>query len=72
MLVIIMCEHFMQNTAQRYYTASVHLLVHLADCVRCLGPLWGHSAFPFEDANGWLNEQFRGTRDPDKQVLYVM
>ena len=62
---------FYANTAQCDYTANVHLLVHLADCVRCSGPLLVHSAFPFEDANGWLNDQFRGTRDPEKQVLYV-
>ena len=49
----------------RYYTANVHQLLH---SVRLLGPLWAHSTFPFEDANGWLGDLFNGTKHPDKQV----
>lgn len=56
---------------QRYYTANVHLLVHIADSVRCLGPLWTHSAFPFEDTNGWLADRVQGARYPDKQVFNI-
>lgn len=56
---------------ERYYTANVHQLLHLADSVRYLGPLWVHSTFPFEDTNGWLCDLFNGTRNPDKQV-YVL
>ena len=52
----------------RYYSSNVHLLLHFADSVRCLGPLWAHSVFPFEDANGWLGDLYHGTRDPQKQV----
>lgn len=44
------------------------MLLHLADSVRNLGPLWCHSAFPFEDMNGWLGDLYHGTRDPQKQV----
>ena len=53
---------------ERYYTANVHHLLHFADSVRNLGPLWAHSAFPFEDTNGWLGDLFHGSRDPQKQV----
>ena len=34
-------------------TLNVHQLVHLADSVRYLGPLYTHSCFPYEDKNGF-------------------
>ena len=46
----------------------MHLLLHLPDSVKSLGPLWAHSSFPFEGMNGWLSELYHGTRDPQKQV----
>jgi len=46
----------------------VHTLLHLADAVRNLGPLWAHSTFPFEEMNGWLGELYHGIREPQKQV----
>ena len=55
-------------TGERYCTANVHILRHFADSVRNMGPLWAHSTFPFEDANGWLTELFNGTRNPPKEV----
>lgn len=39
----------------------VHLLKHLAQSVRKLGPLWTHSAFPFERNNGCLLKLANGT-----------
>lgn len=39
---------------ERYQTANMHFLVHLADSVRDLGPLWTHSCFHFEDKNDYL------------------
>jgi hypothetical protein len=62
------CKEFGVLYGDRYFTANVHMLLHFADCVRNLGPLWAHSTFPFEDANGWLTELFHGTRDAHKQV----
>ena len=59
------------HTGQRHYTFNVHQLLHIADAVRNLGPLWAHSAFPFEDTNGWLGDLFHGTRNPHKQVNVV-
>ena len=35
-------------------TANVDNLLHLPEVVRNLGPLWAHSCFPFEAANGKL------------------
>ena len=48
------------------------MLLHLPDSVRNLGPLWAHSAFPFEGMNGWLGELYHGTRDPQKQVAIAL
>ena len=47
------------------------MLLHLLDSVRNLGPLWAHSAFPFEGMNGWLSDLYHGTKVPQKQV-YIM
>ncbi len=55
-------------SGQQYYTANVHLLLHFADCVRYLGPLWAHSAF--ENLNGWLMGLFHGTKYPEKQIIH--
>lgn len=46
----------------------VHLLNHLAESVRELGPLWCHSAFPFERNNGCLLKMVNGTTDVMHQI----
>ena len=55
---------------EEYMTMNVHLLLHLLDTVKRLGPLWGHSCFPFESLNGYLLTLFHGTTHVDKQVKY--
>ena len=60
------------SVGERYCTANVHMLLHLPDSVRNLGPLWAHSAFPFEGMNGWLSELYHGTRVPQKQVYTLV
>lgn len=45
-----------------------HLLKHLAESVRQLGPLWCHSAFPFERNNGYLLKLVSGTTDVLHQI----
>ncbi|XP_037033278.1 uncharacterized protein LOC119072210 [Bradysia coprophila] len=47
---------------------NVHLLTHLVDSVRALGPLWTHSAFPFERNNGVLLKKVNGTTDVLLQI----
>ncbi len=49
-------------------SSNVHSLLHLPDCVRHLGPLWAHSCFPFENANGNMLKLFHGSQGVDKQV----
>ena len=48
---------------------NVHLLTHLADSVRNWGPLWGTSAFYFENENGKLLNSFHGTQHVQKQMV---
>lgn len=47
---------------------NVHLLNHLAESVRQLGPLWCHSAFAFERNNGVLLKKANGTTDVLLQI----
>lgn len=42
---------------------NVHLVTHIVDSVRKLGPLWTQSAFPFERNNGVLLKSIRGSTD---------
>lgn len=46
----------------------VHLMKHLSESVRNLGPLWCHSAFPFERNNGCLLKLVNGTSDVLHQI----
>ena len=54
---------------ERYVTMNIHGLLHLPEVVRNLGPLWAHSCFPFESANGDLLKLFHGSSGVEKQVM---
>jgi len=47
---------------------NVHLLTHLSTSVVNWGPLWVHSTFIFEDANGLFQNLFHGTQAVHKQI----
>ena len=47
---------------------NIHNLLHLPKVVKSLGPLWAHSCFPFESANGDLLNFFHGSQAVEKQV----
>ncbi|XP_042149325.1 uncharacterized protein LOC121837672 [Ixodes scapularis] len=49
-------------------TFNLHLIVHLCDSVRQWGPLWGFSAFPFENINGVIKKSFHGTQYVPQQI----
>lgn len=53
---------------KRNMTANVHSLLHLPDVVQRVDPLWAHSCFPYEDANGELLTLFDGSHAFVKQV----
>ncbi len=48
---------------------NMHLLLQMY--VKMYGPLWTHSAFPFEDGMGCLVRQAHGTRDIGHQVHWT-
>lgn len=48
------------------------LIVHLADSVRDLGPLWTHSGFHFEDKNGYLLGIIHGTQYIPIQIVHAV
>ena len=50
-------------------TFNVHRLLHVCDCVGLLGPLWGFSAYAFEDLYGKLMKMFNGTHKVSGQIV---
>ncbi|XP_070408783.1 uncharacterized protein [Nothobranchius furzeri] len=66
------CSQIATLYGDRYETANVHLLVHLADSVRALGPLWTHSCFHFEDKNGYLLRLIHGTQNIPMQMIHAV
>jgi len=63
------CCQFENLYGKRYMTANVHLLLHLTQCVRELGPLWAYSCFHFESQNGILKSLVHGTQHVEKQII---
>ena len=47
---------------------NIHLLSHIAECVRNWGPLWAYSCFQFEGMNRELKALYHGTRNMSQQV----
>ena len=65
-------HYFVQDFGKLYgkcnLSYNVHQLTHLPNTVRCWGPLWTTSAFPFESGNGMLMKLFNGTQGLPAQV----
>ena len=68
-LINTFCQQFEVLYSQRYMSANVHLLLHLPNTVRQLGPLWVFSCFYFEGQNGMLKRLVHGTQHIDKQII---
>lgn len=69
-LLVHFCTRMEALYGRRYETYNVHMLLHLPDCVRQLGPLWGTSCFWFEGYNGDLTKLFHGTQNVDIQITH--
>lgn len=69
-------KHFCINVAalygERFQTSNVHMLLHLKQKVKDLGPLWCNSCFYFEDFNGELRNLFHGTQKIDMQITIAV
>lgn len=59
---------FEQLYGIEFCSINVHVLLHLADCVHELGPLWTYTCFPFENLNGLILQSVHGTRYVDTQI----
>ena len=68
-LLLHFCIKFPKLYCERYQTANLHSLLHMAEDVRNLGPLWTHSTFPFESLNGELLKLFHGTQNIVFQIV---
>ena len=55
-------EQFQEIYKIENMSFNVHQLLHACDCVIHWGPLWGFSAYGFEDMNGQLLNMFNGTQ----------
>lgn len=66
------CSQMANLYGERFETTNIHLLVHLADSVRDLGPLWTHSCFHFEDKNGYLIRLIHGTQNIQIQMVHAV
>ncbi|KAG8171808.1 hypothetical protein JTE90_006165, partial [Oedothorax gibbosus] len=73
---LVLAEHalwhyvylFQQLYGKRHMSANVHNLLHLADSVRDLGPLWASSCFGWESVNGFLIKCVHGTQYVQTQI----
>ena len=64
-LLCVLSFHYVREC---HMSSNVHGLLHLPEVVTKLGPLWAHSCFPFEAANGKLLKMFHGSQAVEKQV----
>lgn len=71
-MLLHFCTRMEALYGKRYKTYNVHMLLHLPDCVRNLGPLWGTSCFWFEDYNGDLSKLFHGAQNVDIQITHAV
>lgn len=68
-LLMHFCLTFGKLYGERYQTANIHSLLHMAEDVRNLGALWTHSTFPFESLNGEMLKLFHGTQNIAFQII---
>ena len=54
---------------KEHISFNVHLLAHLSRSVRNWGPLWTHSAFPYENANLKLHEKLERSSFTDLRYI---
>lgn len=60
------------SQGEQLQSACIHGLMHLPEVVANLGPLWCHSCFAFEAANGEVLKWFHGSQAVEKQVCLLL
>ncbi len=71
-LLKLFCVQIKPLYGPRYETSNMHALLHLADKVKDIGPLWACSLFYFEDLNGEIRRMFHGTQKVELQILNIV
>lgn len=61
-------NNFESIFGKAHMVMNTHLLTHIPESVRNLGPLWTHSAFPFERNNGCLLKLINGNKSVLDQI----
>ena len=60
----MLCQ-FVKEYEQQYEKGStIHLILHLCDCVAKFGPLWVYWCFPFEKILGYYSQFVFSTKNP--------
>lgn len=59
---------FQQLYGEHNMVYNVHTLLHLAACVKNLGPIWCYSNFPFENMNGKLVQYVKSPTSVLQQI----
>lgn len=67
-LLYSFCDDFEILYGESNTVFNVHLLRHLAECVRNIGPLFAYSNYHFEDQIGHLVALHKGTTDVAMQI----
>lgn len=63
-------DQFEELYGSHNITMNMHLLKHMANCVRRLGPLWSQSSFAFETNNGVIVRSTQAKRDFLHQISW--
>lgn len=67
-LLISFAENFERLYGETNTVFNVHMVRHLADCVKFIGPLFAYSNYCFEDHIGHLVSIHKGTTDVATQI----
>ena len=62
-------KDFSSLYSESFMTLNVHQLLHLADSVRQLGPLYTHSCFTFENQNAVLLKMIKSSQNVNEQIV---
>lgn len=65
----VRAEHLYDKVCMTFY---VHQLLHIVKSVRQWGPLWAHSAYPFEAGNGKLKSVVKSVKGVPHQICRTL
>lgn len=68
-LLLGFCKEFERIYGSDTVTPNMHLRMHLADCIRDFGPVYGFWLFSFERYNGFLGKYPTNNRSVEIQIM---